>query len=834
MNISLLVAAIAVLFIVIAVSEPLAARLRLPYSVVLAVVGAVLGGLALSMDASEISTRFAPSVQAILSLPIKSQFFLYVFLPTLLFQVALGLNLRRLMDDWVPILVLAVAAVLVATFFVGGALTLVSGMSFLACLLLGSIVSTTDPSAVVTIFRSTAAPQRLARIVEGESLLNDAAAVALFGFFLAFVMAGIPNPTLKDALIGFPTIIFGGILAGWVFGRVFLKAMTLVPAFPMAQITLSVALPYLTYVITDKVFEASGVIAVVTAGMTLNWVGQGRLAPTAWTNLREVWDLLAHWAGALIFVLAALLIPRMLGDATLRDFGLVMVVVGAAALARVVMLWGVLPLLSHWGMSPVVERPYRIAILWGGLRGAVTLALALAVTENILVPAEVRREVGIIATGFTLFTLFVQGTTLRGVIRRLGLARLTPIDLALSQQVIAVALQNVREEVAETTKRHELNRDIVRSEAKRFAARLGKSVALAEQAEEIQDRDRITLGLLALAGRERDLIIEGVRDREIPDRLAERMLSNADLLIERTRLAGRPGYLSAGRRAIGFGRSYRLAVAAHNRLGLPGPLSEMTASRFEILLSKRLILSNLHSYIDGKIRRIHGRRVAELLHDVLRRREEELQTALDGLRLQYPGYAEEMERGFIRRMALRLEEAEYDTLQKDGLIGQELHLTLRQSLDDTRRRLSVRPKLDLAVQTSELVGLFPLFAEMEPDQRTKLTQGLSTIYAQPGDVLIRKGDPARYVYFIASGAVNVETAGQNLRLGRGEMFGQLAMLTRKPRRAQITAITYCRLLRLDEDRFKQVLSRNPALRETILENARLRGVLIDLETPPAP
>ena len=127
--------------------------------------------------------------------------------------------------------------------------------------------------------------------------------------------------------------------------------------------------------------------------------------------------MLAHWAGALIFILAALLIPRLLEEVRLADFTLVGVVILAAIAARAVILFGLLPLADRAASSrPPVERPYRVAILWGGLRGAVTLALALAVTESFRVPDEIQRVVGILATGFTLFTLIVQGTTLRWVI----------------------------------------------------------------------------------------------------------------------------------------------------------------------------------------------------------------------------------------------------------------------------------------------------------------------------------------------------------------------------------------------------------------------------------
>ncbi|TQM94775.1 cation:proton antiporter [Roseinatronobacter monicus] len=835
MDIIALVGALAVLFIVIGVSEPLSERLRLPFTVILAIVGAVIGAGALYVLSSDLATTLNPVMRRFLELPIRSNIFLYVLLPTLLFQVALMVNARRMLDDWVPILVMAVGAVIVATVVIGYALSPFTSLSFAACLLIGAIVSTTDPSAVVSIFRNIAAPQRLTRIVEGESLLNDAAAIALFGFFLTFVMSGVPDPSLQDALVIFPWLVFGGVLLGLFLARLTVALMSVIPTFPRAQVSISVALPYLTYIIAEQFLATSGVIAVVVAGLTLNLTGPGRLTPISWSYLREVWEVLAYWAGALIFILAALLIPRLMGDLRLNDLYLMGVVILAAFFARGIILWGMLPALSFVRLSPQVEPAYRAAILWGGLRGAVTLALALAVTENALVPPAIKREVGILATGFTLFTLLVQGTTLRWVIARLGLDRLPRLDQALSNQVIAVALQNVREEVAETARDFKLPQEVIRSEAKRFGERLDGAVKLAEAAEEIPDRDRVTLGLVALAGRERDLIIENFRQQLFSARLVDRMLSDVDRLIEQTRGGGRNEYRAAGRKALGYGGWYRLAVTIHNRLRWSLPLERMTAERFEILLNQRLILGELHSYINSKIRRIHGRRVADLLHELLRRREEETDNAVEGLRLQYPGYAEEMERRFIRRASLRLEEREYDTLFSDGLISRELHATLRNRLSGRRSKVEARPALDFALQKDAFLRSFPLFEGMRDDQRRKLARALRTHHVEPGTVLLRKGEVPHCVYFIASGAVEMERKGQKVRLGRGEFFGHIGLLTRQPRRAMISAISHCTLLSLDEARFKRLLTRNRSLYDAVLHSAELRGVTLDsaaLSDPP--
>ena len=315
-----------------------------------------------------------------------------------------------------------------------------------------------------------------------------------------------------------------------------------------------------------------------------------------------------------------------------------------------------------------------------------------------------------------------------------------------------------------------------------------------------------------------------MRERTISARMAEQVLSDADRLIEGARTQGRSGYNRAARRSVAYGRGFRIAVLLNGRLRLSGPLARLTADRFELLLSQRLILRDLGAFIDGRIRRIHGRRVAELLHEQLSRRIEMVGTALEGLRLQYPGYAEKLERRFIRRTALRLEEREYTTMREDGLIGAEIYTALMQDLDARRAAAEKRPHLDIALQRAELVRQFPLFAELDDAVLRRLGRVLETRYVNAGEVIIRKESAARSVFFIASGAVEVARAGQTWRLGRGEMFGQMAILMKKARRAEVRAIAPSTLLVLDEARFRRLLDRSKALQNAVRMSAEKRGI----------
>lgn len=500
----------------------------------------------------------------------------------------------------------------------------------------------------------------------------------------------------------------------------------------------------------------------------------------------------------MIFVLAALFIPRLLQEIRLANFGLILVVIAAAVAARALILFVLMPVLNWSRLSPAIDRCYRAAILWGGLRGALTLALALAVTENALIPHETKRLVGFLATGFVLFTLLVQGTTLRWVVGRLGLGRLSTFDAALSQQAVAVALQTVREEVAGVTQSYRLSHETVRDEAKQFGIWLDEAVREADETTGIPDKDRVKLGLISA-------------------RVTEQLITGADRLIEAVRTQGRSGYRRRARGMLAYGRGFRLALALHNRLRVPVLLGRLTADRFEYMLAQRVILGDLDAFVDSRIRRIHGKRVAQLLHGMLARRSEALEAALEGLRLQYPGYAEELERLFIRRAALRFEEREYRTLHEDGLIGTEVLTVLLQDLLARRAQLDSRPRLDVAVQRAELIRRLPFFEALDRRSRRQLLRSLKTVHVNAGGQLPGQGADGGSVHFIASGALELRRAGRVTRLGRGDMFGHAELLTPGARlaQAQARAIVPSVLLELRETEFRKLLDRSEALREAV-------------------
>jgi CPA1 family monovalent cation:H+ antiporter len=749
--------------------------------------------------------------------------FLFIFLPALLFQGALEVDTRDLAGDAVPIFTMAVVAVIVATLAIGFALAPVSGAPLILCLLVGAIVATTDPSAVIAIFRDLGAPQRLTRLVEGESLLNDAVAITLFAIILQYLTTGHGEGIGATALRVVIAPLGGGAV-GFVAARAVAAMFSLVGENRLVQVSLTLALPYLVFVAAEH-WRLSGPVAVAAAGLTLSGAGPSRISPSAWRYLKDVWGQLAFWAGSMVFILAAILIPRLMHGFGSDEIGAVAMLTVTALAARAVVLFGFMPLLTALKISPPISTGFRAVMLWGGLRGAVTLALALAVTEHATLPEETKRFVAVLATSFVLFTLLVQGTTLRPLMRMLGLDRLSAVDQTLRERALELSHAEVCDAIEQTARDYALGAHLAAEIAAEYRRSDDGRAALA-----IGEDERRTLALAALAAREQDLILEHLEHKTVSPGLVSYLLAKSRRLLDAARLAGAAGYVQEARAALAFSWRTRFANLLHWRLGVHSLLERQLATRFEILLVDRIVINGLESFANRQLAALYGAAAGEEARAALAERGDETTRSLEALRLQYPDYAEDLERRFLRMSALRREQDRYERLHDEGLIGQEVRRALIESIL-VRARADRRPKLDLRLDTRVLVSSVPLFGNLDDAQLDDVCRLMKPAFAIPGQRLITAGERGDAAWFIASGAVEVEARHAPVRLGRGDFFGELALLTGAPRTANVTAIAFCELLVLYARDFRNLLAANAAIRaeieEVAAERLGLHGAVLD-------
>jgi CPA1 family monovalent cation:H+ antiporter len=809
------------LLALVSLLPPVANRLNLPFSVLLAVVGCALGAVVIAVRDTQTMGVAGDFVMALRGLDVSAEAFLYIFLPTLLFESALAIDVRRLMDDVAPILLLAVVAVLVCTLVVGFALAPVADVGLTACLLLGAIVATTDPAAVVGIFRDLGAPRRLAILVEGESLFNDAAAIALFSLLLA-MLASTQEADATATVIAFLKSFIGGGIIGYVGARAMCAVVGFLRGRRLAEVTLTVALAYLVFVIGEHYFHVSGVVAVVTAGLTVSSYGRVRITPSTWDTLVETWEQLGFWASSLIFLLAAMLVPGLLLDVGWQDAFLLGVLIAATLLGRAVVLYGMLPLLSAVGIANRVSNPYKMVILWGGLRGAVSLALALAVTENMNVSQEIRHFIAVLTTGFVLFTLFVNGTTLRPLIRVLQLDRLSPVDRAVRDRALELSLRTIKGQLEQIAVDDAIESKAAGGVIDDYAKRIASVEHTVRDNAELGPEELLYVGLVTLASREHELYLERFKDRIISRRIIGELVAQAGRVLDGAKTEGRAGYEAATKSILGFSWTLRGALFLQHRLGLEGPLTAGLADRFESLLIGRLIIKQLIQFNEEHLGPLLGATVGVRLTEILTDRLNATEQALEALKLQYPDYAHALENRYFGRVAARLEGREYDTMLQETMISREVYGDLDRRLGQRWHELDQRPSLDIAMQREELIARVPLFAGLDSARLDQIARLLRPRLALPGEAIVTKGEHGDAMYFVSSGAVEVRLEPLPVRLGSGDFFGEVALVTNLPRMADVIALGYCRILELSARDFGRLLETDGALRERIDAVARQR------------
>jgi len=364
-------------------------RLRVPYTV-----GLVLIGLALSLRGQS-SVDFPPEL------------FLALLVPPLVFEAAFHLNIQDLRYDLAPILALAIPGVLITTGLVGLVVALGTGSPLSLTLVFGALVAATDPVAVVALFRTLGVPKRLQVLLEGESLFNDGTAIVIFNLMLTIAITG--QFDWIDSLIDFVVVSGGGLVIGLLLGMIFAQVTRRIDD-PLIETTLTGVLAFGAYLVAEEI-HVSGVLAVVAAGLIAGNVGPRGMSPSTRVLVFNFWEILAFLANSLVFLLIGLQIDLF---ALVANWQFIMWAIIAVLAARAVSVYG----LSWIGHG--IPRKFKHVLYWGGLRGAISLALAISLPPSL---GLLRNDIQAMAFGVVLFTLLFQGLTMRPLIRRMGLIK---------------------------------------------------------------------------------------------------------------------------------------------------------------------------------------------------------------------------------------------------------------------------------------------------------------------------------------------------------------------------------------------------------------------------
>jgi CPA1 family monovalent cation:H+ antiporter len=378
---------------------------KIPYTLLLVIAGLIL------------------SIVNVRLVNLSPELILEIFLPPLLFEAAWNIRWRNLRRDLAPVTLFAVVGVIISIGGIAIAINQLAGIPLPIALLVGASLSATDPVSVIALFRELGASKRLTMLMEGESLFNDGVAVVAFSLLVGIPL-GTAEFSMSTTLATFFVFVGIGIGVGSLigFGISFLTQRF---DLPLVEQSLTLVSAYGTYLITEEL-GGSGVISVVTVGIILgNFGSRIGMNPRTRLIVSEFWDFLAFFVNSIVFLLIG---DQIDFPSLANNLDLIAVTIAAVLLTRAIAIYG-LAAISNWVAKSDIGWRDQTVLWWGGLRGSVSIAIALSVP--VILPD--RQDIIDTVFGVVLFTLLVQGLSTQFLLSKLNLVGDQPLRQQYSE-----------------------------------------------------------------------------------------------------------------------------------------------------------------------------------------------------------------------------------------------------------------------------------------------------------------------------------------------------------------------------------------------------------------
>ena len=787
----------------------------IPYTVLLLIFGILIGifnriGWLNGLLSLDIAVGWAGNIDP--------HIILYVFLPTLIFEAAFAMDFHTFKKSVSNSAILAVPGILVAL-SITGAFTMgiksiglgLSGWDWQIALIFGAVVSATDPVAVVSLLKELGASKKLGTLIEGESLLNDGTAIVIFMVFLMSITGVVTD---NSPIVEFFIVSFGGIIVGLVIGFVTITWVKKVFNDALVEISIIVAAAYLTFFIAENFLHVSGVLGLVALGLLMASAGKTRISPQVQHFLHEFWELAAFIANTLIFIIVGVVIAQRTFF-ELNDFLILFLIYIGISVIRAIVITLFFPAMKRIGYG--ITKKESIVLWWGALRGAIALALALVIAgvDDKYLSAEIKNQFLFLTAGIVTLTLVINATTIKFLLGKLGLTKLSPAKKLMDYNAKNYLRTNTENSIEHIKKDRFMKNadwsslfDYLPQKAKSLDVDNLKIDTVAEFRRRVLENEKSSYWSQFKEG-----LIGGVAFQELASSIKDildkgGMVSLSDRQdLEKTwetpiilkKMMKTPG-LKYWANKVFFNRISRSYETAHGFVDAQENAMKLAKSMYNSIESdnqeERDLLGQIEEEInENKIRGL---------------------TYLRNLKKTYPEICNSISTKQAIRKMLNHEHRTVDDLYKNGRINSDEAVKMVLDIEERMKKLINNPpeiKLPDPVELLEGVDWLKI---IDKNLFEKIAESFETRLYAAGEHLIKEGETADSILVISRGTVRICRENKTIALMKqGQTVGAITVLNGLPRISSVIAETPVTALRIKYIKIQRFLKISEELKRNL-------------------
>ena len=753
-----------------------------PYTVFLVILGMFLGSLA----RQDIGLNF------LLDFQLTPDLVLYLFLPVLIFESAINLDARSLMKDIAPILVLAIPALVISTAIIGLGLWFIKDFNIIYALIFGALISATDPVAVISLFKELGAPHRLTVLVEGESLLNDATAIVLFNILLGISIWGQFGVfDFYVAVAEFLKVFFGGLGVGIIIGIVTSELLNRIHANISGYLIMSIVVAYSSFAISEHIMHLSGVMAVVSSAITLGLLGANRIPQREKETVDETWDILALVCNSLLFLLVGLSVDVSLLFSHLDTIFVAIVLV---LVARAAGIYTLVPSAVSIFKLPNISMREKHIMWWGGLKGGLAIAIVLSIPTTM--PG--RETLIYVTLGVVIFSLLVNASTVRPLMRKLGFDKFTDQEEIELQHGLKQSFSQA-ENILKIFKKANI---IPRSTKKIIQEKTKKIFEVSESTSDTYTKTHyVKVTALRMEMKELKYLYDigflqyytYMNMKILLQRESDNLELNEKKNAEKNATIKQSPFIRLEKSIIKQLREHDFASSFLSRYQYLRFSQTLQRNIAGLLICKK-VMEKIDSLDD-----VEGEIKKNIINQY-KQRHDRRKKRLEDISANFPEFYERYETRLFEKVSLNAADFFIREAYNNSEFGTKIFVNIKKRIDDAINEL---PKITDSIpvlQPREMIAMVPLLQGLSDKLIDQLSNRAKELTFLQGDLVIEQGEKGDSLYIINHGELTIyktEHIDKPIaELKSGDFFGEMALLGEQVRTANVKVNKPTSLLRL--------------------------------------